>query len=102
MLLKVRKGLVEALLLPYLTIKDKILMLPRVCTPIRNYMTQPIYERFFYNCVYINILPHVAELTVYQNLKLNKLIKVMDWQVARNLILKTLLISTIRNANVSK
>ena len=81
-----RKGLIVAWLLPFLTFDDKIHMLPATCCQIRHFIVAPSEKRHFYNCIYTNLLPFTAELTLNQNQILQKLLTVTDWGVARNLI----------------
>ena len=85
-LFTIRKGLVEALLLPYLNFNEKMIVLPALCTQIRLFIVSPKWQRHFFNCVYTDFLPCVSQINIHWNCTLNNLIRVMDWEVASNMI----------------
>ena len=74
-LFKTRKGLVTTWLLPFLTLDDKISLLPSTSSQIRIFMTQPTYELHFYNLVYTDFM---AYADFYKDAYLN-LMAYPDW-----------------------
>lgn len=48
LLFRYRKGLVKQFLLPYLEVKDKIIVLPAICVQIRSMIISPNEDHHFF------------------------------------------------------